>query len=412
MKLRPVLIVFLLGMALLAVSVLPASAQASSTCPALVERAMTELGMNCTSPARNSACYGYNNVTAAFSEAVAPDFFSKPSDRAALSQLDSLQTAALDAETGTWGIATLNVQANLPNALPGQNAVFLLLGDVLVENDVSPEDRLILPDAPLDVQTTQAARLHGAPDASAEILSSVGPGDNLLADGISPDGQWLRVFFMAGRQTTAWVNIGDVEASSAFNDLPVITPQSRTPMQAFRLQTSVSGGTCEEAPSALVVQGPQNITVDITANGADIQIGSTIVLWTLPNGALQIAVLWGGATLNPHSPSPIFLPPGFTAICGRAAAVNGNCLWSVPRVITPAEQRFLGFIGPLLRFIGNLLHYVVDIPELICPSGVGSVTCELRFNNPAPALAYAREQCAAGLLLPPACRLLFPDETA
>lgn len=398
-------------LAAMTVTTLPVSAQAD-TCPALVERAMTELGMNCAGPARNSACYGYNNVEAAFIGTVPENFFSKPSDRAALDQLDSLHTAALDEATGTWGIATLNVQANLPGALPGQSVVFLLLGDVILENDVAPEDMLVLPEQPLDVLTTQSAQLRARPDVNAQVVSTVGAGENLLADGISADGQWLRVFFMAGQQTTAWVNTADVQTSSAFNDLPVITPESRTPMQAFRLQTSVSGGTCEEAPSALVVQGPENITVDITANGADIQVGSTIVLWTLPNGALQVAVLWGGATLNPHSSAPIFLPPGFTAICARDAAINGNCLWSLPRVINLTEYRFLSFLQPLLPFIVNLLHYVVDVPELICPSGVGSVTCELRFGNPARALALAREQCDAGLLAPATCRFLFPEETS
>ncbi len=53
-------------------------------------------------------------------------------------------------------------------------------------------------------------------------------------------------------------------------------------MQAFYFRTSISGTQCTEAPNSLVVQGPQDVAVDITANGADIRLGSTIALYLLP----------------------------------------------------------------------------------------------------------------------------------
>jgi hypothetical protein len=45
----------------------------------------------------------------------------------------------MDEEEGTWGVAVLQVQANLPDTLPGQNVTMLLFGDVEII-DASTEE--------------------------------------------------------------------------------------------------------------------------------------------------------------------------------------------------------------------------------------------------------------------------------
>lgn len=405
MKLRfivPSMILLIAGL-----FVFPALAQ-PNTCPAVVNRALGEIGTNCANLDRNNVCYGYNSVEATFSDIVPQEFFSKPSDRAALTALQSLQTAPLNEAAGIWGIATMDVQANLPGALPGQSVVFILLGAVEIENAVPPEDALILPDEPLRVQTARASALRRTPAGQAQVVGQVEPNTPLLADGISEDGQWLRVFFMADHMATAWVRLGDLQAVDSLETLPVITPASRTPMQAFRFQTGFGGVDCQQAPSMLLVQGPDNIEVDINANGADIRIGSTIVLRTLPDGSLQIFVLSGSATLNPNGPNPLFLPPGFTSICPADQVSMGNCRWSAPRTITQSESSELQHIKPLLARASNLLHYTPSVPELVCASGVGQVQCDLYFENAPLALARASEACSTGALPPSTCSALFP----
>jgi hypothetical protein len=405
---------FLISAPMLLVSLMlspaPAAAQ-ESTCPAILDRALSSLGTNCAGLNRNNACYGYSDVEATFNQTVPADFFSMPSDRAELRVLDTLQTAPLNEETGEWGIATLNVQANLPGALPGQSVVYLLLGAVELQNAVPPEDALTLPATPLEVTAAQAMQLRSRPDARAGVASTIQAATPLLADGVSPDGQWVRVFFMAGRQATAWASVDDLEAAD-LSALPVIGPQSRTPMQAFQLRTGVGGVACEDAPSFLLIQGPDNIEVDINANGADIRIGSLIVLFTLSDGTLQIIVISGGATLNPKSSNPIYLPPGFTSLCSGASTLTGNCDWSAPRIITVGEEQMLQIINRIFVRAPNLFHYVVLVPDLVCASGVGGVVCELIFANPDLALARAREQCSSGLLSADVCRILFPAETS
>jgi hypothetical protein len=406
MKLR--LVVMSLLFLFTGLLILPVAQAQSNTCPALVNRALAEIGTNCAGLERNNVCYGYNRVEAAFNDPVSEDYFSKPSDRAGLTTLESLQTAPLNEAAGTWGIATMDVQANLPGALPGQSVVFILLGAVEIENAVPEEDALILPDEPLEVLTSHAAALRRSPAGQAQVVGQVEANTPLLADGISENGQWLRVFFMADHQATAWVRLGDLEAVDSLSTLPVITPKSRTPMQAFRFQTSIGGVDCEQAPSVLFIQGPENIEVDINANGADIRIGSSILLRTLPDGSMQIFVLSGGATLNPNGPNPLFLAPGFTSICPPLGAMNGNCEWSAPRQITQAESIELSFIKPLFTNASNLLHYTPSVPELVCASGVGQVACDLYFENAALALARASEECATGGLPASMCSALFP----
>ena len=51
------------------------------TCASFVDQALAQLSSNCGDLTRNSACYGYNNVTATFFEPFTPDAFTQPNDR-------------------------------------------------------------------------------------------------------------------------------------------------------------------------------------------------------------------------------------------------------------------------------------------------------------------------------------------
>jgi hypothetical protein len=113
------------------------------TCTPLVETALDALAENCTALSRNSACYGYESVTATFVEADRPeDFFSAPSDVADLNELSSLSTSALDTEADQLGVALMSVQANIPATLPGQSVIFVLMGNTGVINaaDVTADE--------------------------------------------------------------------------------------------------------------------------------------------------------------------------------------------------------------------------------------------------------------------------------
>ena len=64
-----------------------------STCPALVQQALSDVGDNCSDLSRNAACYGFNRVNASFFQEVAADTFSAPADRTDLTNLETVRTA-------------------------------------------------------------------------------------------------------------------------------------------------------------------------------------------------------------------------------------------------------------------------------------------------------------------------------
>ncbi len=106
------------------------------TCDQLVTLATNTAGTACEGLGRNQVCYGNRRVTVEFAPQNNPPF-SNVGDRVELLSLRSISTAPLDQLTGDWGVAFLKAQANLPDALPGQNVTFLLFGDATLENVTS-----------------------------------------------------------------------------------------------------------------------------------------------------------------------------------------------------------------------------------------------------------------------------------
>ena len=358
MQIRYTILALLIAGVLVAVGVIFTSQTAiaqtdAGTCPALVEQALENLGNNCDSLDRNGACYGFNSVAATFYEAQPDDFFSTPADRAALAALSTIETVPLDTEQERWGIAVMNVQANIPNTLPGQSVVYLLLGDVEVENAIAPEDVLTLVD-PITVTTLVGSNLRSRPLATSNLRGSVPASMALAADGISPDGNWLRVLFDS---RPAWISRDLVDARDDLSALPTVGSESRTPMQAFNFRTGLGAPTCDDSPpSLLVVQGPDNLSVDITANGADITIGSTIALRLLPDNTVQLIVVSGSAEVG-----GITVPAGFTMTAELGpdgVTIIGD--WGDFRPLTEEELQFL---QPLQNLPSNIMNYDIIVPR-------------------------------------------------
>src|SRR5262245_57627389 len=88
---------------------------AQVTCSELIEQALSAVGENCNTLERNSVCYGFDFVQAAFQSEVPEDYFTIPADIADVLDLETVATAALDEANDTWGVAVMNIQANIPN---------------------------------------------------------------------------------------------------------------------------------------------------------------------------------------------------------------------------------------------------------------------------------------------------------
>ncbi len=356
-------------------------AQNLVTCPGLVQQAIDSVGNNCGSLNRNSACYGFQQVAAEFSVPQPVGFFSQPSDRARLLELERLDTSPMNQVIDHWGIALLSVQANLPDTLPGQSVVFMLLGDTQVENAIEPEDAFQT-GAIVNVTVQIGAQLFHDPSLDAQMIGSIPPNTALTADAISADGQWVRVAYEG---MPGWLTRQVINSADDIDSLPTI---GNTPMQAFYFRTSISGTQCTEAPNSLVVQGPQDVAVDINANGADIHLGSTIALYLLPvdsmtqqylndqygdigvvSQLMQLIVLDGHVILNEGTPDQIELFTGETTfIClsepenlgtdgeGNDRHVFDACPWAPPRPVTVAD------IEKFRELDGFTLNYPITLP--------------------------------------------------
>jgi hypothetical protein len=277
---------------------------------------------------------------------------SEPGDIASLSGIESISTAPLDPTSEQWGIALLNVQANVPTALEGQGVRFLLLGDVEIENAVAPENAMEVSE-PISVTTLVGANLRRGASTDSQVVASVPAGTELQADGLSRDEQWLRVFHEG---TVAWVSRSVLAINDPLDNLPVWGGDSRTMMQDFLFRTGNGLAACEGAlPALLIIQGPENIPVSLRINGVDIRLDSTMALWITPDNEMRVLVLEGAAQIGNLS-----IPEGFTAkapLSEDGHSVIGS--WE-SRAMTPDERAIL---MPLENLPIEPLNNPINIPS-------------------------------------------------
>jgi hypothetical protein len=147
----------------------------SSTCPAVVQSALSAAETACKTIGRNQACYGNITLEAEPQAANTKLLFNHPGDLAAVSDFKSLRLSSMDAAANTWGVALMKLQANLPDTLPGQNVTLVLFGDVTLKNAVANGDKSLKPmQAFYFVSGRQDAPCASAPDSGLLIQTPAG----------------------------------------------------------------------------------------------------------------------------------------------------------------------------------------------------------------------------------------------
>jgi hypothetical protein len=336
-------------------------------CPELVNQALEAANGNCEAVGRNEACYGYDQVEASFLVDVSDDFFTQPSNISALADIETIRTAPLNTETGTWGVAVMNLQADLPNTIPGQSVTFILMGDVELENAVAPEDAFAPSDGvEVEISASAGANVRSGPGQNYNVLGGLQNGERVPADGFSEDGQWLRVAY---RERPAWISLTVINDNNpALRDLPILSADLQTAMQAFYLRTGIGEAECVEAPNdTLFVQGPENINIHITVNGANIRLGSSGALRILDvdgESFLEISVFdgkfeIGDVTIERGERSVVCLGNADSrGLDGENNDLVATCDASPPEALDGAQWCNLEAISP------SLLNYALDVP---CP---------------------------------------------
>lgn len=162
--------------------------------------------------------------------------------------------------------------------------------------------------------------------------------------------------------------------------------------------------TCTEAPSAVAVRVPNGENVTLTLNGAQVTVGSIIVLQTTEMGNVMSLMTVEGTVLltQPEGGVPIVVSEGEVAerCLGEAQdlgldgiendqAVTDECAWSDPRLMTLDEQKIAeSAIIVYAALDGNLTltDALVDDPSVTaepgadpnCPNGGRDYTHTVR----------------------------------
>jgi hypothetical protein len=415
LKHRPFIWSAMLLLALLVSS--SVAAQDLSECLRIVAQSLADTGVNCANNASGAACYAAGNLESVIESVVDKASFDEPGETIALDDVITLAPGTMDLTEEAWGITVFNMQANLPTNFD-RSVVVLGFGGVEMESGVPRDTRFKPLSSLLTVTTNSSSELRmvtlGDPD-EADVIGEVAAGVSLPADAVSEDGLWVRV---VSDDMPAWISAAALEDD--ISSLPVYGPNHMTSFQSFFLRPDSDDSPCNSAPSLLVVQAPSQVPVDIVVNCVPIRIESTIILRARQVGAavneeLEIATLFGMATINADSGNPIYVPPGFLVSVGfddlqESLGIEGdedewgcaNLALGQSGVMTQDQLDSLSIAN---RLPNNLLNYSISLPRLVIPSGIGAVIRRLIFDNPR-ALDIARRLCNDNILPDEVCDIL------
>lgn len=220
--LKPVL--FLMGLL-----VVPGLAFVQATdCPKIVEAALSSADEFCTGTGRNQACYGHIALAADLRSDGVDFAFKQPGDMIDVVSVDAMRLSPMNVTTGEWGVALMNLQANLPDTLPGQNVTFLLFGDVEIHNAVPADGSTTT-----EVRAMQAFRLRtgigdapceGAPQSGLVVQTPQGTGSVVFnINGVDVE-MGSTVFFQADVKKGMTVSTleGAAHVSDALGSQPIL----------------------------------------------------------------------------------------------------------------------------------------------------------------------------------------------
>lgn len=289
-----------------------AQAAQTTSCPTFIADALNAVGDNCQGLNRNNACYGFTDVLATFQETVPENTFTQPADVANLFNIASIATSPLRRAENTWGISLMSVQANLPESLPGQNVIFMLAGDVEVENGVSNAEAT----AENATETPMQVFYFRTNITGTEC---VGAPDTLIAQGP----QNVQVDF---RANGADIRIGSTVA-----------------LRTLTISQAGAQGLAQRFSLADVVDGLMELTV---LDGQAILYPGTPDEQIINEGERGFTCLGEPGNL------------GLDGMDNDSEPVEG-CPWFDIAALTPEQWAEFGF------YDGTLLNYPIDIPEFL-----------------------------------------------
>lgn len=298
-------------------SVTVVSAAQDSVCQQLIESALRETDEICNPAQRNQACYGHDLLQAQPQPGFDSFNFDEVGDIVDVAQIKTLRLSPMDLQTKTWGVALMNLQANLPDEQPNQNVRLLLFGNVQVRNIINPP-RLV----DVTLQSTGNVNVRRQPADDAFVIGTLAAGTSVTARGRSPDNNWIYIDVPNQNEEKGWISsvlVRDFrDVLAALSEVEPAMSQYG-PMQAFYLRTGEDTTTCEEAPKdGLLIQTPEGVAeVRLWINQVKIRLGSTIFIQANPGKEMVVKTLEGHASVEA-------LGVEYTAMAGTSVSIPLN----------------------------------------------------------------------------------------
>lgn len=112
----------------------PLVANSNQSCQKLIEQAIRISNDHCDRIGPNQVCYGNLTIKADLIPS-AQEKFTSAGDTVDIQALQKLSTSPMDTKTNEWGIAVLNIIANLPRSLPGEAVKMVVFGNTTLGNN-------------------------------------------------------------------------------------------------------------------------------------------------------------------------------------------------------------------------------------------------------------------------------------
>ncbi len=272
----------------------PTGAQTADICAALTESIVAAAQEACADLAVGEVCFAAEPV------ALSGDVdFAAPGDRADVAAVQSVVTGAADPNAEAWGVAVMNILADLP--ADGEQSVTLILFGAAeltsaVDASAGPAPTLTLTNA-----AGYDINLRAGAGTNYPVIGTLPNRAQAVVDGRNANGDWYRIQTESG---PAW----------AFRDLVALQGDPATlnvladddlllgytaPMQAFTLTTAPQGEDdllCGAGSAGLLIQTAGEGTAHLQINGVDVALADgTLLVQAAPDDALQIVVLDGSA---------------------------------------------------------------------------------------------------------------------
>lgn len=284
-------------------------------CERIVKSALDTTHEICSLAGRNEACYGHDMLEAEPQSRQSAFTFEKAGDIIDVSLIKKLRLSSMDVSTGNWGVALMNLQANLPDEETTQNVTLLLFGDVQINNLITPRS-----DVEIFPRTAANINIRRLPSDEAFVIGTLNPDQPVTARGRSEDGNWILIDIPETDQT-GWVFTTLMNVPGGVENLSIIEPGliEYGPMQAFYVRTGNNTSACAEAPNdGLLIQTPEGVgEVRLWINEVKIRLGSTVFITAQENNQMTISTLEGHAAVEAQGVE-------YTAVEGTTVSIPMN----------------------------------------------------------------------------------------